>query len=434
MRSLSSSIFSPAAVVDRARLFVAYSSASTRCTLQSSSSTTAAKFHLPTSASAIHHRYNSNDANSYNNAEQRKLDHKHCVELVQTRDMEGYLCGLLMPSSSREAYFALRAFNVEIASIKDASKLIGGRSRSSSSSSGGGGPFDMDNELGESQGGDSTLPSRLRMQWWRDAIADVYDNHTSNDASPSSQDPIIRSLNSSRKFNPTLRSLTHAIETHGLTYRFLRRIMEAREEDLSITQYEKRRDVAQYGEDTVSNILYLSLETCGVRDDESDIVASDIGVGLGVLTALRSTAFRASQGECSIPMDLATKHDISMDTLYQAWDASINDGEKNSEQIEEAAVAKESLRAATMEMVDMASFHFHRARENQGKVPKEGRMCLLPAVCGLKYLDSLKECNYDVLHPLLVGGGNDAAAVAVERRRRLGLMLMLGRTWLTGTF
>ena len=97
-------------------------------------------------------------------------------------------------------------------------------------------------------------------------------------------------------------------------------------------------------------------------------------------------------------------------------------------------MAKESLRAATMEMVEMASFHFHRARENQGKVPKEGRMCLLPAVCGLKYLDSLKECNYDVLHPVLVGGGEDAAAVAVERRRRLSLMLMLGRTWLTGTF
>ena len=419
-----SSILSPAA--DRARSVVCGSSA--RC----AQSSTAANFHhLPTSASAIRYRYNSNDAHSYS-AEKRKADHKHCVELVQNRDMEGYLCGLLMPSSSREAYFALRAFNVEIASIKDASKLIGGRSRPSPSS-GGGGLFDMDNELGESQGGDTTLPSRLRMQWWRDAIADVYD-YKSVDASPSSQDPIIRSLTSSRKFNPTLRSLTHAIETHGLTYRFLRRMMEAREEDLSITQYEKRRDVAQYGEDTVSNILYLSLETVGVRDDESDMVASDIGVGLGVLTALRSTAFRASQGECSIPLDLATKHDISMDTLYQAWDASINDDEKDSDQLEKAAVAKESLRAATMEMVEMASFHFHRARENQGKVPKEGRMCLLPAVCGLKYLDSLKECNYDVLHPVLVGGGEDAAAVAVERRRRLSLMLMLGRTWLTGTF
>ncbi len=347
-----------------------------------------------------------------------------------------------MPSSSREAYFALRAFNVEIASIKDASKLIGGRSRSSSNSS----SLDMDGLGGGRDEGleDNTLASRLRMQWWRDAIADVYeqnadnklDNSTSSLAAP--HDPILLSLTSSRRHNPTLRSLAHAINTHGLTYRFLRRVLEARENDLSITQYEKWKDVAQYGEDTVSNILYLSLETVGVRDDGADMVASDIGVGLGVLTALRSTAFRASQGECSIPLDLATKHDVLMDTLYHAWDSSINNdsnsigGDSDSEQLEKANMAREALRGATVEMVEMASFHLHRARENQGKVPKEGRMCLLPAVCGLKYLDSLKQYNYDVLHPALVGGGDDAAAV--ERRRRLSLMLMLGRTWLTGTF
>jgi NADH dehydrogenase [ubiquinone] 1 alpha subcomplex assembly factor 6 len=349
--------------------------------------------------------------------------------------MEGYLCGLLMPSSSREAYFALRAFNVEIASIKDSSKLIGGRSRSSYS---GGGPlFDVDDDLGgdgRSQG-DITLASRLRMQWWRDAIADLYEHadNKSVNSSSSSQDPIIHSLTASRRHNPTLRSLTHAIKTHNLTYRFLRRIIEAREEDLSVVQYQKWTDVAQYGEDTVSNILYLSLETVGVRDDESDKVASDIGVGLGVITALRSTAFRASQGECSIPLDLAVKHDVSMETLYHAWDASTHVSEDSSSAlVQNAKVAKESLRGATLDMVEMASFHLHRARENQGKVPKEGRMCLLPAVCGLKYLDSLKECNYEVLHPGLVGGGDDAAAI--ERRRRLSLMFMLGRTWLTGTF
>ena len=424
MRRLSPLLSSASA--NRTRLAV-FGPILSRCKLTATARTTRLK--IITSASSLRYSSNSSETNYTYSAEQRKLDHKHCVELVQTRDMEGYLCGLLMPSSSREAYFALRAFNVEIASIKDASKLIGGRSRSSSS--GGGGMFDVDNELGESQGGDSTLPSRLRMQWWRDAIADVYDNGSTASQS-SSQDPIVQSLTSSRKFNPTLRSLSHAIQTHGLTHRFLRRIMEAREEDLSITQYERWRDVAQYGEDTVSNMLYLSLETVGVRDDESDEVASNIGVGLGVLTALRSTAFRASQGECSIPLDLASKHDITMDTLYQAWDVSTNSSEGiDAEVLEKAAAATESLRGATMEMVEVASFHLQRARENQSKVPKEGRMCLLPAVCGLKYLDSLKECNYDVLHPVLVGGGDDGA---VERRRRLSLMLMLGRTWLTGTF
>mmetsp|Transcript_28797 Transcript_28797/g.47189 ORF Transcript_28797/g.47189 Transcript_28797/m.47189 type:complete len:340 (+) Transcript_28797:150-1169(+) len=339
-----------------------------------------------------------------------------------------------MPSSAREAYFALRAFNVEIASIKDASHLIGGRSRASRTTA----KTSRFEENTVEEGGDASLASRLRMQWWRDSIAEIYENVHDNDKQSNnnssqyqpSQDSLTRSFISSRKHNPTLRSLNHAIHTHGLTHRFLRRVMEAREADLEVMQYARVRDVAQYGEDTVSNVLYLSLECVGVRDEAADTVASDIGVGLGIITALRSTGFRATQGECSIPSDLASKHSVSMDTVWSAWDASINTQDNNT--TDEVASSQEALRKATLEMADMAFFHLHRARENQSSVPKEGRPCLLPAVCGLQYLDSLKEFNYDVLHPLLVGGGEDAAGL--DRRRRLSLMFLLGRTWLTGTF
>ena len=188
--------------------------------------------------------------------------------------------------------------------------------------------------------------------------------------------------------------------------------------------------LSQYGEDTVSNVLYLSLECVGVRDETTDMVASDIGVGLGLLTALRSTGFKATQGECSIPLDLATKYGVSMDTLWNAWDASIHNGSNNDNDGGGGGAASVALRSATLEMANLASFHLNRARDAQSSVPKEGRACLLPAVCGMQYLDSLKECDFNVLHPSLVGGGD---ADGTERKRRLGLMFLLGRTWLTGT-
>lgn len=161
-----------------------------------------------------------------------------------------------MPSSAREAYFALRAFNVEIASIKDASQLIGGRSRGGTSrSSGISGHSGLDG--GSTSGSDPSLASRLRMQWWKDAILEIYEKkqqHSKiNDANNrnaheqqrnQNNDSVISSLTSSRKLNPTLRSLSNAIHTHGLTYRFLRRIMEARESDLDMIQYERLVDVA----------------------------------------------------------------------------------------------------------------------------------------------------------------------------------------------
>lgn len=171
------------------------------------------------------------------------------------------------------------------------------------------------------------------------------------------------------------------------------------------------------------------------------MVASDIGVSLGILTALRSTGFRAARGECSIPRDLTVKHSVTMDTLWSALGASFNPNNNNTTTTRTNATtsssSQEVLRNATLEMVDMATFHMQRARSKQSLVPKEARMCLLPAVCGIHYLNSLKECNYDVLHPSLVGGGGDGGddnASRLERSRRLRLMFLLGRTWLTGTF
>ena len=131
--------------------------------------------------------------------------------------------------------------------IKDASKLIAGRSRGSRT----------DNRTDTSTG-ESSLASRLRMQWWRDSVAEMYE-----DFRPP-RESTLPPLASSRKQNPTLRSLNHAIHSHGLTHRFLQRIIEARESDLDVTQQKSVREVAQYGEDVFSSILYLSLECVGV--------------------------------------------------------------------------------------------------------------------------------------------------------------------------
>lgn len=43
-------------------------------------------------------------------------------------------------------------------------------------------------------------------------------------------------------------------------------------------------------------------------------------------------------------------------------------------------------------------------------------MALLPAVCGLHYLNTLKECNYNVLHSSLPGErNNDASFIGKSR-------------------
>lgn len=403
-----------------------------------------------------------NDVGYESLSQRRKDDHNHCVTLVQKRDYEGYLCGLLLPSaSSRESYFAIRAVNVEIASIKDTSRLVPGRTRgvtgkSNSSSiasgaissrfAGDNNTFFNDNKdgsMGSGGGGGSSMAQRLRMQWWKDAISQIYsttNTTTTTTAGAGSVTSVAGNnddLSSSARRNPTLRSVAHAIQTHQLTHRFIRRLIEARELDLDIGQYTTLSNVAQYGEDTMSNILYLTFECVNVRNEKADLVASDIGVGLGILTSLRSTGFRILQNECSIPMDVATRYGVTMDTLHAALAVVEEEEDNKTHHVDNdqlVVLSQEALRNAVVEMADMAYFHLHRAREHQSNVPKEGRMALLPAVCGLQYLNSLKECNYNVLHPTLLGGNSDASLERVERKRRLNLMFLLGRTWLTGIF
>jgi phytoene/squalene synthetase len=44
---------------------------------------------------------------------------EHCIQLVRDHDYESFLIGLVVPRQHRNAYYTIRAFNVEIASIKD---------------------------------------------------------------------------------------------------------------------------------------------------------------------------------------------------------------------------------------------------------------------------------------------------------------------------
>ncbi|XP_043922503.1 NADH dehydrogenase (ubiquinone) complex I, assembly factor 6 isoform X2 [Protopterus annectens] len=72
-------------------------------------------------------------------------DKDYCVELVRKRDYEGFLCSLLLPAESVSSAFALRAFNVELAQIKDSvsQKSIG----------------------------------LMRVQFWREVLDDIYKDH-----------------------------------------------------------------------------------------------------------------------------------------------------------------------------------------------------------------------------------------------------------------
>lgn len=53
-----------------------------------------------------------------------------CRQIVQQRDRDHYACTLFLPKKSQDAVFAVRALNVELASLRDVAKVRGFSPRS----------------------------------------------------------------------------------------------------------------------------------------------------------------------------------------------------------------------------------------------------------------------------------------------------------------
>jgi NADH dehydrogenase [ubiquinone] 1 alpha subcomplex assembly factor 6 len=145
-----------------------------------------------------------------------------------------------MPSDTQKAFFVLRAFNVEIASIKEMhhARHQGDSGRKDTS---------------------PTLALQLRLQWWSDAIRQIYGEKIER-----SSDPSLANLSLSCWESPIVRALDVVNREMNFTRRFLERLIEARELDLELNQFGTMEEAATYAEKSVSSLLYLSLECFGV--------------------------------------------------------------------------------------------------------------------------------------------------------------------------
>ncbi|XP_060241966.1 NADH dehydrogenase (ubiquinone) complex I, assembly factor 6 isoform X2 [Meriones unguiculatus] len=200
-------------------------------------------------------------------------DH-YCLELLRKRDYESYLCSLLFPAECRSAVSALRAFNVELAQVKDSvsEKTIG----------------------------------RMRMQFWKKAVEDMYCDNPPH--------------------QPVAIELWKAVKRYNLTKRWLMRIIDEREKNLDDKAYRSIQELENYAENTQSSLLYLTLEVLGVRDLHADHAASHIGKAQGIVTCLRATPYHSSRRKVFLPMDVCVQHGVSQeDFLRRNQDKRVRD-------------------------------------------------------------------------------------------------------------
>eukprot|EP01134_Creolimax_fragrantissima_P002378 CFRG2378T1 len=177
---------------------------------------------------------------------------QYCQDLVRKHDYEHFMSSLWLPADIRKSLFAIRAFNIEIAQIRDLTS--------------------------------ETHMGRVRTQWYREAVNSIYEHGTNQS-------------------QPSLKALSSAISTHKLNKRWLERLIKEREKQLSESGFMSMDEVEDYCEGVNSSLFYLSLQCVGVADVHADHAASHLGKAEGIVTLLRGVAYHAMRRKVFLPMD-----------------------------------------------------------------------------------------------------------------------------------
>ncbi|KAL5022784.1 hypothetical protein ScPMuIL_001939 [Solemya velum] len=259
-----------------------------------------------------------------------KSSSEYCMETVRKFDYENFLSSLLYPESVRTTSFAVRAFNIELAQIRD---VVSDKQR-----------------------------GLMRMQFWKDTLNQIYQG-----VPPKS---------------PIAMELHRVIQRHNLTKQWFTRLIEARAEHLDKDRFQKLSEVEEYADRSVSPVLYILLESLGIKNVHADHAASHIGRSQGLVTLLRSTPFHASQGRVYFPIELLVKHDVS----------------------EEDVLRRKQTKGLTDLVYDVAcsaNQHLDTARKLKKDVPKEAIIVFLNTVMCEWYLKKIQKVDFDPFHPSL---------------------------------
>lgn len=160
----------------------------------------------------------------------------HCLDLVRSADKDRFLASLFAPDAKRPALFALYAFNLEIARVREAVS---------------------EPRIGE-----------IRYQWWRDTLGEIYRGQ----ASP----------------HPVAQELARAIEAGDLPEKALQDLIAAREFDLYDDPMPDVAALEGYLGETSSALIQLaSLVLAGPEAKAGAEAAGLAGVAYGIARSLR---------------------------------------------------------------------------------------------------------------------------------------------------
>ncbi len=217
---------------------------------------------------------------------------EYCLAQIRRYDRDRTLTVLAAPRAAAADLAVLYAFNLEIALVRDSVT--------------------------------EPMLGRIRLQWWREALAEVFEGRPRRHA--------------------VLESLAALHARAPLSRQHFERLIDARETEFDDVLPADLEALESYADATSGDLLRLAAEAAGV-DPVSGATAdliSHVGIGFGLTGIARATLYLARRRHTLLPQSLLTKHGVSLDHLYELKPQP----ELNAAIAELAATARGHLAAA----------------------------------------------------------------------------------------
>ena len=224
----------------------------------------------------------------------------YCADQVKQYDRDHYTICAAVSREARSGLYALYAFNLEIAKIREivSEPMLG----------------------------------QIRLQWWREAIDGIYQGTPRDHA--------------------VVTALAAAIGRHNPPQARFDRLIDAREFDLEDRQPDTVKDLAAYVDATSGELTCLALHMLQVFDGTLYEKGRLAGAARALNGLLYAIPFHAAQGRCYLPRSLTDEHGVSVDALY----AGSGDANLCRAVSEIATLAEQYLEVADDDALAMA-FH-----------------------------------------------------------------------------
>ncbi len=194
----------------------------------------------------------------------------YCAGEVRAHDHDRFLTALFAPSKYREGLFALYAFNIEVAKVRET--------------------------VSESMLG------QVRLQWWREAIDDAF-----------------RGI---PRPHAVIQALAPAITERDLSRHHFDRLIDAREADLHDLQPKTMAKLEDYAEATSSTLGWLALEVLGAKSEAARLAVGHVGMAWSLTGLIRALPQHLRMKRVFLPLDLLARHGIDSDRLVARPDAT----------------------------------------------------------------------------------------------------------------